>query len=358
MNEQWNGEPKIFVALSPCNELASKHWTFWKNNALILLPETKSVASELNLNLNSRTYFLDSNHALFELFKYQEQDSRNVDQKIAEVNSTNFLTTAFIWDRRTNLSGIHLNIVYHNRPPYIIKENSTSDLTGIFFEIFLSLHQALAFTFTLIEQDDDVKGSLQSNGSYNGLLGKIQGGMANWSIAEFSFTEERNKVFDFSIPLIDDPKKIVTRQPSEDFDTSSYFIVFNIYFWLVLMILALLLIIFIFCILKFDSIDDKHQSNHIGAVFSFTMLSLICRVYFVQKADWSGKILFLVVMLWGFMISVAYNAILTSVLTSRKISAPINSLEELLNSHYCPVWKASGSTREFFTNAPKYSIGN
>jgi hypothetical protein len=215
----------------------------------------------------------------------------------------------------------------------------------------------LGFRFTLHEQKDAVWGVPQSNGIYNGFLGEIQNGRANWSVAEITFTDERNKVFDFSVPIINQPKKIVTRRPGEDFDTSAYFIVFSLQFWIVLIISAIIITFFIFFILRFDSVDDKHQSNRMAAAFSFTMLSLLCRESCVLDANWSGKILFLVVLLWGFLISVSYNAILTSVLASSRTTPPINSLEELLNSHYTLVFRFGGSTRDNFKNAPTHSIG-
>ena len=104
--------------------------------------------------------------------------------------------------------------------------------------------------------------------------------------------------------------------------------------------------------------DDKHQLNQLGAAISFTMLSLFCREIFVLHANWSGKFLFLVVLFWGFLISISYNAILTSVLT---YSTPkfIGSLEEILISpDYTILFRASGTTRGYFENAPDNSTGN
>jgi hypothetical protein len=76
------------------------------------------------------------------------------------------------------------------------------------------------------------------------------------------------------------------------------------------------------------------------------------------NASWPGKILFLSVLLWGFLISVSYNSVLTSVLTASRISTPINSLEEMLHSSdYTLVFRTSGAVRDFFQNAPNDTIG-
>jgi len=104
--------------------------------------------------------------------------------------------------------------------------------------------------------------------------------------------------------------------------------------------------------------DGKYQSNHLEAAFSFTMLSLCCREISVVNANWSGKILFLVVLFWGFLIYVSYSAILTSVLAQSSPPSLIFDLDEMLASpDYTLVFRNSGVTRKFFENAPKNSIG-
>ena len=105
--------------------------------------------------------------------------------------------------------------------------------------------------------------------------------------------------------------------------------------------------------------DDKYQSNRLAAAFSFTMLSLCCRENYVLSGNWSGKILFLVVLCWGFLISVSYNAILTSVLAYSSPPAPFQNLEEVLQSpDYTLVFRTYGAARNYFEKAPKNSTGN
>jgi hypothetical protein len=109
--------------------------------------------------------------------------------------------------------------------------------------------------------------------------------------------------------------------------------------------------------LRLDSVDDKYQSNRLAAAFSFTMSSLVCRESFVLNASWSGKILFLCVLFWGFLISVSYNAILTSVWASSKSLQPINNLDELYESQYTLIMKSPGLVKDFFQSASENSIG-
>jgi Ligated ion channel L-glutamate- and glycine-binding site len=361
LNKTWNNELNkelnIFVALSPCKELTFKHWTFWRNNSLFLLPETKYIATNLKLNLNSRIYYLDSSLSVFEIFKYQQEDISNVEQKIGNANSTELLSkTSFIWERRSNLTKVCLHVIYIEKSPFIIAGNESQKLKGFFGEIFHTLQENLGFKYVLHHRKDNIYGPLQTNGHYSGLLGDIQLGKSNWSVSDVTPTSSRSETFDFSIPLMNPVRKIVTRRPSENFDTSSYFIVFSNNFWIVLIFSAIMLVFFMYWILRLDSVDDKYQSNWLAAAFSFTMLSLVCRESYVLDASWSGKILFLSVIFWGFLISVSYNAILTSVLASSKTS-PINSLEEMLESKYTLIFRSSGVIRDFFEKGTENSVG-
>jgi len=63
-------------------------------------------------------------------------------------------------------------------------------------------------------------------------------------------------------------------------------------------------------------------------------------------------------MVWGFLIFVSYNAILTSVLANSNQPTLIESLEEILQSpDYTLIFRSFGATRNFFENAPENSIG-
>jgi hypothetical protein len=59
-----------------------------------------------------------------------------------------------------------------------------------------------------------------------------------------------------------------------------------------------------------------------------------------NPSRWSGKVLMLVVLFWGFVIFCSYNAILTSVLSVAKVSSSVNSLEDLLvSTRFTPIFK-------------------
>jgi len=97
----------------------------------------------------------------------------------------------------------------------------------------------------------------------------------------------------------------------------------------------------------------------LAAAFSFTMLSLVCKESYVLNASWSGKILMLSVLFWGFLLSVSYNAILTSVLAASRTSPPITCLEDMLNSlDHTLVFAKDTAVGELFHSASYNTTGN
>lgn len=359
LTKTWLTERTVFVAMAPCLELAAKDWVFWNYNALILMPNTEGIATDLKMNLNSRIYHLDNNFSLYEIFKYGSLNSSFVQKMIGNTSTTNFVgKSEYIWNRRSNLSNVHLGIIYGGYPPITWKGDSIDDVRGLYGEIFYALQEKLQFQYTMNHQEDNIWGTLQGNGSYSGLFGQMQNEKVNWSIADTTITLERSEFFDFSLPLVHQHKKLLTRKPQEDFNYTSYISVFSDQFWIALLISAFVLALFMFWILLNNSYNNEHKSKCLTTAMTFTMLSLFGREIFSLDTNWSGKIICLVVVVWGFLISVSYNAILTSVLASSTIVPTLDSLEDLLFSRdYTLILKADGSTREYFAKAQENSIG-
>ena len=172
-------------------------------------------------------------------------------------------------------------------------------------------------------------------------------------------TDERSLTFDFSMPLVSFPKKIVTlRRPQEDLGGSAYLSVFTKQFWLVLIITALVLSIMLYCFLKLEPKKKMLPCHSFSDAVCFTLLSLCCREIVAMKANCSGRILILIILCWGFLISCSYNAILISSLAVSNVSPPIKSLKDLLESKdYNLVLRSSGSTTDYFKTSPENSTG-
>ena len=323
------------------------------------MPEGKGIAKDLSMNLNSKVYHLDSNFLLYEIFKNETFNKNYIQRKIGNTSSRDFTKNIdYIWKRRSNLNSTQLAIIYGNYPPLTWKGNNSVDVRGLYGDIFFALQQKLHFQYTIHHQEDNMWGTRQENGSYSGMFGQIQIGKMNWSISDTTMTLERLQFFDFSIPIMRQHRKLVTRKPHENFDYLSYLRVFSLQFWIALLVSAIVLILFMFWVLIINPIQDQSTFSCLATAFTFIMLSLFGREIFSLDTNRSGKILCLVVVVWGFLISVSYNAILTSVLASSITVPSLDSLEDLLVSDdYTLVLKTQGPIREFFSGAAENSTG-
>ena len=182
------------IGLYPCPEFTQLPWTYWNINPLILLPQSHWIAKDLQLNINSRVYVLSHTLHLTELYKLNPWDRHLHQQSVGFINTTIDLKGIDnIWERRKNLSGIHLNVIFLDQSPYAYVDRTKSNITGYFGELFLLLHEYLQFEYTLTQQGDKIYGNMQSDGTYNGIMGKIHSGQSNWSITQFLFTLTRNQ---------------------------------------------------------------------------------------------------------------------------------------------------------------------
>jgi hypothetical protein len=147
-------------------------------------------------------------------------------------------------------------------------------------------------------------------------------------------------------------------RPQENWDGYAYLSVFTEQFWLVLIISTLVLSILLYYTLKIELKRDLQECHSFLEAVCFTVLSLCCREIVAMKAKFSGRILILIILCWGFLLSCAYNAILTSSISITNVSPPIKSLKDLLESQeYTLIFRNGGSTADYFRNAPEKSTG-
>ena len=338
-------------------EFKEINWTKWKKNPLIILPQTQLLTVQLNLHFSSRVYYLDTDLTLFEVYKTRLEDSMMVKLPVVKLNAPS--SHISIWDRRTNLSSVHLTVMYFNSYPFVNVSEDPFKIEGFFGEIFSLLQDKLQFQFTLSQLTDD-QGNRLRNQTYNGITKELEAGRANWSIMNVMVSEGRKEALDFSRPVYYNLKRIVTRRPVDDFAWSAYLGVFATNFWIVLIISAAILVICLFLVFKASShgSSNNNNSSSLTTALWYTFLCLCNREVCDVGTKMSGNILKLVILLWGFMVSCSFNAILTSVLSTPNEIELIKNFEDLFNSgKYSPLLKASGSITNYFNESAKESTG-
>merc|ERR1711936_25448 len=93
-------------------------------------------------------------------------------------------------------------------PPYTMYVESKEKLTGndqfegFAVDLATELSKILGFNFTFKLVDDGKYGSETSPGNWNGMLGEVHDGKADFVIADISITASRASAFSFTIPWL------------------------------------------------------------------------------------------------------------------------------------------------------------
>ncbi len=88
-------------------------------------------------------------------------------------------------------------------------------IEGMYPEIFLELQRLLNFSFSLSVPADRQYGTMQSDGTWNGMIGMLADGEADLSASDFTLSRERAAVVDFLTPLTETHLRLVVRNPSD-----------------------------------------------------------------------------------------------------------------------------------------------
>ena len=340
----------VLFGIHPCKQLTYLHSPFWRKNSLILLPQSEVIAKDLQLNIDSRVYFIDQYQELSEIYKIQHNNQLPIQRVIGSIEKVNLIRDVkCIWERRSNLSEMHLNVDYAYEWHMSRMAEDERKITGTYGDLFMLLQEKLGFTFNLTL---DVWGNINGNGTYTGIIGRLHRGESNWSISQFSYNTERGLVIDFSKPISYAPKRIVTKKPKDELNWAAYTSVFTNEFWGVILTTTIVLSLSLLYILK----NQKCSIEESVLPFKFTFTALSGREINPINSTLSGRILIVFILAWGFLICSAYNAILTSELAVSKIT-PLQSLDDLLNSDkYSLLLRETGATPDFFRSANKNEI--
>jgi hypothetical protein len=146
------------------------------------LPQTFFIANDLQININSRVYNLDAEEKVHEIFRYNLDDRKYTYKPLGNTSPPDFhQTVKYIWERRTDLSSIQLNVIYINLHSFTMI-NSQQEITGYIGELFVILQEKFQFKFSLSEQIDQCWGAPSDNGSYSCMFGKLQRGESHWAL--------------------------------------------------------------------------------------------------------------------------------------------------------------------------------
>ena len=209
-----------------------------------------------NLYINSRLYFLvvngtnsKYNAELFEGYRVAPNQDLVINQIAYFTDGLyQFLKKQYIWDRRENMHGYKLKIMYIPNKPFVYK--TQSKMVGINVDILDIMKSTINFTYEMIERQDSVFGAYE-NGTWTGLIGSIQHGEADFSISDLSVTQERSRAVDFTIGIVMDSNKLFVKKPRRSVSWTTFMDAFSRRFLATLGGLAIMLSIVFYVIFLF-----------------------------------------------------------------------------------------------------------
>jgi hypothetical protein len=194
----------MVLGLTECPIIIDFISKIWSETVLVYSYQHHNFLSNLNLALDSRVYSIDADYTLREYFSIDKVSitSRTIGQLNQNIPRRNI---EYIWSRRSNLSQLHVKVAYSQLPPYlmIFQRGNTMVFEGVFGGVFELLQQRLGFKYSLVKGNEGHVGILQKdNVSYTGILGMLQRGEADMSIYKIARSLVRDKVADFTSPII------------------------------------------------------------------------------------------------------------------------------------------------------------
>ena len=256
-----------------------------------------------------------------------------------------------IWERRNNLKGMALRVATISFPilhelHYDESGEHILQSGGFFLEVLNILAAKLNFTLKIIPSVDGKWGGMDSNGTWNGLMGMLIRREADIVAAALTITKERLDVTTFSVTLLKGYKTLMSAWNTEP--ESDFWIYLNIFpttAWLVCVALVICISLGFSAMSCINYVYPINDSDEFKIMTGFGLaLSFFRQIYCeVKLKGASPRIFFLVSAVSSYIIFVQYTAYLTAVSTSGIKESSIKSFGDVINNNY-KVVVVDGST--------------
>ena len=257
--------------------------------------------------------------------------------------------------RRANLKGAMLKITTLNDATAIMDSvygpPEQSKVSGMYGDLFMVLKNSLNFTFTLRKPIDDKYGGRDSSRKFgwNGMIGDIAEGHADFGIGPFSSTLERNAIVNFSVGNFDNEFTLfIKRTPERSISFLTFLGPFSRRTWM-----AVFCLIFIVALLLFITVHigrDK-KAEYFSCIesltYSFSGITFVRR-WSVTPLTLSARIVFISVLYTGIIVQGMWRASLTSALAIDKEVVLYKTLEDLLDAEFVISVQRSSAEEGYF----------
>ncbi|KAK2170522.1 hypothetical protein LSH36_2g02018 [Paralvinella palmiformis] len=230
-------------------------------------------------------------------------------------------------------------------PPYYLEPVDNKSDGGMGYEIVRLLGKHFNYSLEVVPPVDHKWGSVGSDGKWNGMVGMVLYGKADFCLGGITISKERASAIDFTTPHHEETNAVLINLPWKRW--GFFYEVFNKNVWLAVVCLPLIPTIVLWLFERFFiylSIDDKKDAFE-------DMLFQCYGVIMFQGANLSLKRLSVRLVFFCFWLTViitmaTYTGNLTASLAVRKVNMPFTTLREIAKRDDYTLAIKPGSIRE------------
>ncbi|XP_035223525.1 glutamate receptor ionotropic, delta-1-like [Stegodyphus dumicola] len=237
----------------------------------------------------------------------------------------------------------YLTVAPKTYSPYVeVDENENGELMlsgieGKFLDLVL---KSIGLPYKIVMPPDKEWGSRLPNGSWSGIIGRVQRGEADIGISA-AITEQRLAVVDFSTPYSIESITFASYMPGELSSLYAYIYPFTQGVWACFFCLLFILPLLLMLIL-----DRKYSYLYL---FLQTAASILKQPFFIKENSTRGRILLIFLLFFTTIITLCYNCVLSAFLTIPLHKPPIRTFHDLYEvvtsgTHRCIAWEGSAMT--------------
>ncbi|XP_072753212.1 ionotropic receptor 25a isoform X2 [Anoplolepis gracilipes] len=231
-------------------------------------------------------------------------------------------------------------VVAVQHPPFMMY-NETDHWYGFCIDLLDAIRETVPFEYEVREVEDHQYGSLNENGSWDGMIKELLDKRADIALGSLWVMAEREKVVDFTVPYYDLVGLTIMMQKTKTSTSLFKFLtVLERDVWLCILA-AYFFTSFLMWTFdrwspysyqnnreKYKDDDEKREFN-LRECFWFCMTSLTPQGGGEAPKNLSGRLVAATWWLFGFIIIASYTANLAAFLTVSRLEIPIETLEDL-----------------------------
>ncbi|XP_051154126.1 ionotropic receptor 75a-like isoform X2 [Leptopilina boulardi] len=267
------------------------------------------------------------------------------------------------YERRRNLNGLQLNFSI-----FLSQEPKPDLMTYLSVPVNTHLDSMHRYHFNLIRQLKDMYNftihltqgtnwGYLVNGTYTGIMGDMAKGIVDIGATPFMFLKDRLDICEFTVQTYIAKGGLMFRHPKKNAIKNSFLKPFEEKVWWLMILTMILFWILIIVTAKVEqkySEDFKMKKPLITLDSALDVMGSTClQDCFEIPRFYSGRIVYITLFVWGFLMSQYYSASIVGSLLAEPTKF-INTIEDLANSDLEVGVEDVGYIRNFFatTNDP------